>query len=119
MRLDRRLSIIQAWNVEILKRLRTAVPRKRPELWHNNWILHHDKSPAHKALCVKQFLAQKSVSEMERQPFSPALVPNVFLLFTEMKSTLKGRRSQDIEDIKKMTALNSIPQREFQKCFQQ
>jgi hypothetical protein len=35
---------------EILKRLREAVSRKRPELWPNDWILHHDNAPAHKAL---------------------------------------------------------------------
>jgi hypothetical protein len=45
--------------VEILRRLHEAVRRKRPELWPNDWILHHDNVPAHKALSVKQFLAQK------------------------------------------------------------
>jgi hypothetical protein len=24
---------------------------KRPELWPNDWILHHDNAPAHKELC--------------------------------------------------------------------
>jgi hypothetical protein len=27
-----------------------GVHRKRPELWPNDWILHHDNAPAHKAL---------------------------------------------------------------------
>jgi len=36
--------------VEILKRLREAVRKKRPELWSNDWILHHNNAPAHKAL---------------------------------------------------------------------
>jgi alpha-L-fucosidase len=49
----------QAYCVEILKRLREAVRRKRPELWPNDWILHHDKAPAHKTLSVKQFLVVK------------------------------------------------------------
>jgi hypothetical protein len=43
----------QAYYLEILKRLREAVYRKRPELWPNDWILHHDNAPAHKALSVK------------------------------------------------------------------
>jgi len=46
---------------------------KRPELWPNNWILHCDNAPANKALSVKQFLAQKSITEMEHPPFSPDL----------------------------------------------
>jgi hypothetical protein len=44
-------SVNQAYCVEILKRLRETVHRKRPELWPNDWILHHDNAPAHKALC--------------------------------------------------------------------
>jgi len=36
-----------------------SVLRKRTELWPNNWILHHDNAPAHKALSVKHFLTQK------------------------------------------------------------
>jgi hypothetical protein len=43
---------------------------KRPELWPNNWILHHDNVPAH-----KQFVTQKSITEMEHPP------PPLFLRF--------------------------------------
>jgi hypothetical protein len=43
--------------MEIMKHLREAVRRKGPELWPNDWILHHDNVPAHKALPVKQCLA--------------------------------------------------------------
>jgi hypothetical protein len=57
-------TVSQAYYVEILKRLGEAVHRKRPKLWPNDWILHHDNAPAHKTLSVKQFLAQKSVTEM-------------------------------------------------------
>jgi hypothetical protein len=53
----------------------------------------------HKALSVKQFLAQKSITEMEHPSYSPDLVPNDFWLFPKIKSALKGRRFQDIEDI--------------------
>jgi hypothetical protein len=45
--------------MEILKWLYEAVHRKRPELLPGDLIFHHDSAPAHKALSVKQFLAQK------------------------------------------------------------
>jgi hypothetical protein len=51
--------------MEILKQLHEAVCRKGPELQPNDWILHRDSAPAHKALSVKQFLAQKSIIETE------------------------------------------------------
>jgi histone-lysine N-methyltransferase SETMAR len=93
-----RLSINQAYYVEISKRLRETVHIKRPELWPNVWILHHDSAPAHKELCVKQFLAKKSFLEMEHPPSSPDLAPNGLWLFTEIKSALMGRRFQDIKN---------------------
>jgi hypothetical protein len=43
-------TVNQAHYVEIRKRLREAVRRKTPELWTNDWILHHDNAPAHRAL---------------------------------------------------------------------
>jgi hypothetical protein len=62
-------TVNQAYYVEILKRLREAVCRKRPELWPNDWILHHDSAPAHKVPSVKQFLTQQSITEMEHPPY--------------------------------------------------
>jgi hypothetical protein len=82
-----------------MKRLCEAVRRKRPELWPKDWILHHDSAPAYKALSVEQFLAQKSITEMEHPPCSPQ---NDLWQFPEIRSALKGRIFQDIEDIQKM-----------------
>jgi hypothetical protein len=50
-------TINQTYYMEILKRLREAVGRKRPELWPSDLILHRENAPAHKAPSVKQFLA--------------------------------------------------------------
>jgi hypothetical protein len=67
--------------VEILKWFCEAVYRKRPEPWPSDWILHRDSAPAHKALSVKHFLAQKLITEMEHPPYSPDLGPDDFWLF--------------------------------------
>jgi hypothetical protein len=69
-------TFIQAYYVQILKRLRETMRRKRSELWPNDWILNN--TPAHKTLSVKQFLAQKPIIEMEHSPYSPDLAPNDF-----------------------------------------
>ena len=51
-------TVSQVYYLEVLKRLREKVRRKRPELFANNsWILHHDIAPAHTALFVREFLA--------------------------------------------------------------
>jgi hypothetical protein len=35
-------TVNQQWYLEVLTRLRESVLRKRPELWPDKWILHHD-----------------------------------------------------------------------------
>jgi hypothetical protein len=57
-----RLLIIRAMAVQLNLDKETV---KRPELWSNDWILHHDNAPAEKVLSVKEFLAQKSINEIE------------------------------------------------------
>ena len=56
--------------MEVLKRLRENVRRKRPEYFANNsWILHHDNAPAHAALSVTEFLATKQITVLEHPAY--------------------------------------------------
>jgi hypothetical protein len=71
--------------VEILKRLREAVRRKRPELLPNDWILHCDSALANKDLPVKQFVTKKPITEKEHPSHSSDLAPNDFWLSPEIK----------------------------------
>jgi hypothetical protein len=66
----------QVYYMETSKRLREAVLRKIPELWSSDWILQYDNAPVHKALSIKQFLPQKSITEMEHPAYSPYLTTN-------------------------------------------
>jgi hypothetical protein len=54
-------------------------------------MLHNDNIPVHKALSVKQFLAKKSITEMEHTPHSPDLASNDFCLFPKIVC-LKGMK---------------------------
>jgi len=42
--------------------------QKKAWTWASEWILYHDNAAAHKELCFKQFLAQKSITEMNAHP---------------------------------------------------
>jgi hypothetical protein len=63
----------------------------------------------------------KIITEREHPHHSSDLTPNVFWLFSKIKSPLKGLGRQDTEDIQEnmKTALKDILQQVFQKCFQQ
>jgi len=79
------------------------VRRKRPEAWTNKtWMLHHDNVPAHASLLIREFLAKQDKIVVPQSPYSPDLAPADFFLFPKLKSTLKGRRFQMIEQIKKI-----------------
>jgi transposase len=61
---------------------------------------------------VREFLACKQVTVLERPPYSPDLAPSYFFLFPKIKEILKGRHFGDIDAIRSnMTAaLKVIPQ---------
>jgi transposase len=66
----------QVYYLQILKRLREKVRRKRTEHFANNSILHHDNAPAHTALSVREFLTSKQVTVLEHPSYLPDLAPN-------------------------------------------
>uniref|UniRef100_A0A3B5B405 Tc1-like transposase DDE domain-containing protein n=1 Tax=Stegastes partitus TaxID=144197 RepID=A0A3B5B405_9TELE len=105
---------------EILRRLLCSVREKRQELWQDkSWLLHHDKAPAHNALSIRQFLAEKNITMLEQPPYSPHLAPWDFFLFHKLKGVIKGTRFEDVDDIKMavMTELRRIPEESFQECM--
>jgi transposase len=107
--------------VEVLKRLREAVRRKRAEKWRNGWLLHHDNAPSHTSLLVQQLMAGKNLAAVRHPPYSPDLAPCDFWLFPKLKMTLKGKRFETIEDIKSNTTdrLKLLKKEDFQTCFRQ
>jgi len=78
-------TVNQQCYLEVLTRLWESVRRKRPGLWPDNWILHHDNAPAHDALRVREFLAKNSITKMDHQPYSLELAPCDFWFFPKLK----------------------------------
>lgn len=62
-------------------------------------MLHHYNAPAHSSLLIRQFLAKNQTPVFPQPPYSPDLAPCDFFLFPKLKSMLKGRRFQTIDDI--------------------
>ncbi|XP_049522073.1 protein GVQW3-like [Dermacentor silvarum] len=51
-------TITKEYYSDVLRRLRDAVRRKRPELWSTgNWHIHYDNAPAHSSHLIQTFLA--------------------------------------------------------------
>ena len=108
--------------LEVLKRLREKVRRKRPEVWKkNSWFLHHDNAPAHISLLIRDFCVKNHMTVLPRPPYSLDLAPADFFFFPKLKSPLKGQRFSTIDEIKEnsLTELRAIPETAFQDRFQQ
>jgi hypothetical protein len=71
-------TVNQEYYLEVLAKLRKRVWKKRPEFWKNSWIVREDNAPAHIALAVKQFLADKCILGPEH--YSTALNSFIYYL---------------------------------------
>ena len=107
--------------LEVMRRLREAIRKKRPKLWENySWILHHDNAPPQLSLIVRNFLTKNNTVIMLQPPYSPDLAPRNFLLFPRLKRPMKGRRFATIEEIKteSLRELKDIPKSAYRNCFE-
>jgi len=75
-------TVNQVYYLEVLERLREIVRWKRPEPFaSNSRILHHDNTPAHTALSVREFLATTQITVLEHPACSLDVAPRDFFLF--------------------------------------
>jgi histone-lysine N-methyltransferase SETMAR len=78
--------------LELLTGLWETVQRKRPELWPDKWILHHDNASAHDSLRVREDLVNKSITKMDHPPYSSDLAPCDFRIFPKLKKCPEGTK---------------------------
>jgi hypothetical protein len=108
--------------VEVLKRLRLAVCRKRPKKRASRaWALHCDNAHAHTARSFQASLANHGIPVVQQPPYSPDMAPCDFWLIPRFKMATKGKKFDDIDTIKENTTkhLSSILKDPFKKCFPQ
>ena len=67
-----------------------------------------------------EFLVKNKSVIMPQPPYSPDLGPAYFLLFPQLKTSMKGKLFATIEEIKEKSKqeLLAIPKSSFQKCFE-
>jgi hypothetical protein len=110
-------TVNQHYYKAVLLRLREKVRRQRSQLFQSGrWLLHHDNAPAHTALSIQEFLAEKKIPVVHHPPYSPDLAPCDFFLFPRIKMKLKERRFDDVDTIKMNTTRehNKLSREDFQ-----
>ena len=69
------------------------------KLWATgDWQLYHDNMLAHASCLVQSFFVKHQITQGTQLPHSPDLVPCDLWVFPKLKSPLKGKRSQVIDE---------------------
>ena len=77
---------------------------RRPQLWATgNWQLHHNNLPTHVSRLMLSFLVKHQITQVTQPLYSPDLAPCNFWVFPKLKSPLKGKRFQTIDEIQENT----------------
>ena len=104
------LRSIRKYFLEVIRRLHKAIRQKLTALWKNQtWILHHDNGTSWHINACAWIFGQKH----------PALNPGGFFLFPELKTPMKRKRFDTIEELKGKSKLKllAIPKSAIQNCF--
>ena len=65
----------------------------------SDWRLHHDNMPTHASHLVQNFLVKHQITQVTQPPYNLDFIPCNFRFFPKLKSPLKGKRFQTIDEI--------------------
>ena len=92
--------------LEVLKRLKESVRRKRPDLWarapnseYCRMFLHHDNASCHTANRTLALIGESDILMVSHPPYSPDLTPCDFWAFPFLKNHLGGHKFCTIPDV--------------------
>ena len=102
-------TLTKEYYIKVLRRLRDAIRRKRPQFWASgDWQFHHNNAPAHCSALMQAFLAKNHITQVCRAPYSPDLALCDYWFFWKLKSQLKWRRFVNATVTQYTTSVNSI-----------
>ncbi len=91
---------------DVLRHLKEAVWRKRPDLWardesgYREFRLQHDNAPPHTSVLTLALIRESDILIVPHPPYSPDLAPSDYFLFPRLKAELRGHRFRTLDDMK-------------------
>ena len=101
--------------------LRDVIQRKQTQLWATgDWQIHVNAS-TYALHLMQSFLAKYQLTQVAHPPLRPDLASCDFRLLPKLKSRLKGKKIQTVDEIHENTVgqLRAIPTKDFAECFEQ
>ncbi len=106
--------------IAILRRVREAIRRKRPQLWRDqNFLIHQDNAPCHVSIQMAEYFHSVDQDLWPHPPYSPDLAPCDFWAFPALKKQLRGIHFEDLDDLQDMVRCHfrELPQEVYQDAF--
>ena len=73
---------------------------RRLQLWAtDDWQLYHDNAPTHASCLMQSFLVKLQITQVTEPPFSPDLAPGSFWLLSKLKTPVKRKQFQTVNEI--------------------
>ena len=77
---------------------------RRLKIWATgDWKLHHDNMSTHASRLVQSFFEKYQITQVTQPLYSSDLAPCDFWIFPKLKSPLKGKRFQTVDEIQENT----------------
>lgn len=86
--------------VSSLNNLHNILSKKRPGKLRQRILLQHDNARPHTARATLTALRDKNWEILPHPPYSPDLAPSDYHLFGPLKKALRGRKFNNIEEVK-------------------
>ncbi|KFD52867.1 hypothetical protein M514_06177 [Trichuris suis] len=101
----------------VLRKLKTALARRRRGKLHLGVLFHQDNAPAHSSRTVRTVLREFRWEFIPHPPYSPDVAPSDFFLFRKLKKHLKGTLFESMDDAKRAVSAwcNAQPPRFYKE----
>ena len=93
-------TIIKECHLNVLHWLRDVIWQNQPQLWATgDWQLHHENTPVHASCFMQSFSMEHQIAQVTHPHYCLYLAPWNFWLVPKLKSPLKEKRFQTINEI--------------------
>ncbi len=87
--------------IKTLANLKECIRKKHPELWSGRqFLIHHDNASPHTSGDTLAKLKDWNIQTLDHPPYSPDLAPCDFALFPRLKSQIRGKYFQTLDQLK-------------------
>ena len=77
-----------------------ALRKKRPHAEVENLLFHQDNAPPHRCKETLMTIDFLGYERIDHAPYSPDLAPFDFAIFPRLKSDLRGKRYEDLQELR-------------------